>query len=270
MNRLLRVIAAPTPALAAEKERRRLQFLIDVIAARLDDFNRSPDGDLGLWAVRSAWREWQMADYVRDHFHFVKTRYFVLFGFWLSIVPFASAQDRGVIDDPAGSVNVQAHNRPDAAIIAKVKTGEQVSFECKEGDKWCKVTLASGKSGWVPSNCITRYFTKKDLPRKGGELGVDYYKVARSAAQGDSAALKKFFSFTGQLDGAGAEEHCGVVGTVIHIIGDDKLADFLRSQPQANLSINDEATYPFESAEYLRRHFPKTYKLLFPHEKQLN
>jgi hypothetical protein len=42
---------------------------------------------------------------------------------------------RGVIDDPAGSVDVRADNRTDAAIIAKVKTGEQVSFDCKEGNR---------------------------------------------------------------------------------------------------------------------------------------
>lgn len=188
----------------------------------------------------------------------------LLFGFWLIIAHFASAQDRGVIDDPSGSVDVQADNRPDAAIIAKVKTGERVSFECKEGDRWCKVTLASGKSGWVQSNCIKHYFTMKDLPGKGGELDVTYYKVARRAAQGDTAALKKFFSLTGHLDGAGAEEHCGVVGKVMHIMGDDRLAQFLRSQPGVSLSVNDEVTYPFESTEYLRRHFPRTYKILFP------
>src|ERR1043166_22912 len=77
----------------------------------------------------------------------------------------------GVIDDPSGYVNVLGDKQPDAAIIANVKTGERVSFECKEGDKWCKVTLGSRKSGWVPSNCIKRYFTIKDWPRKGGELG---------------------------------------------------------------------------------------------------
>jgi hypothetical protein len=118
----------------------------------------------------------------------------------------------------------------------------------------------------VQSNRIEHYFTKKDLPRKGGELDVDYYRVARRAAQGDKEALKKFFSFTGQLDGAGAEEHCGIVGKVIHIIGDDALADFLRGQPRANLSINDEVTYPFESAEYLRRHFPKCAKIFSRNE----
>ena len=40
-------------------------------------------------------------------------------------------------------VNLRADAQPDAAIIAKLKTGERVSFECQEGDKWCNITLAS-------------------------------------------------------------------------------------------------------------------------------
>jgi hypothetical protein len=41
---------------------------------------------------------------------------------------------------------------------------------------------------------------------------------SRKAIKG---ALKKLFSFS--LDGAAATEHCGVVGEVIHIIGDDRI-----------------------------------------------
>jgi hypothetical protein len=136
---------------------------------------------------------------VRNAPLFSKAGHCILFGFWLSIAPFGLAQQRGVLDDPDGYVNLRADTRPDAPVIAKVKTGERVSFECVEGDKWCKVTLVSGKSGWIPSNRIKLYFTMKDLPRKGGELDAKYYKVARKAAQGDKGALKKLFSFS--LDG---------------------------------------------------------------------
>jgi hypothetical protein len=172
---------------------------------------------------------------------------------------------RGVIDDPAGYVDLRAANRPDAAVIAKVKAGDRGSFEYKIGDKWCKVTLASGKSGWVPSNRIKLYFTMKDLHRKG-ENDANYYKIARQAAKGDKEALKKFFSFTGHLDGAAAEEHDAVVGQVIHIIGDDAFADFLREAPSTHIPFNDDVTYPFESLEYLRRHLPKACRVLFPRE----
>jgi Bacterial SH3 domain len=171
---------------------------------------------------------------------------------------------RGVIDDPSGYVNVLADKQPDAAIIANVKTGERVSFECKEGDKWCRVTLRSGKSGWVPSNRIKLYFTIKDWPRKGGELGEANSKLARRAARGDYAALRKFLSL--KLDGAGGEEADYVFGNIIHIIGDDAFAHFLQGPPPTHVYFNDDVTYPFESREYLYRHFPKTWKVLFPRD----
>ena len=170
---------------------------------------------------------------------------------------------RGVIDDPSGYVNVLADKQPDAAVIAKVKTGDPVSFECKVGGKWCRVTLRSGKSGWVPSNRIKLYFTIKDL-RKGSELGEANRKLARRAARGDYDALRKFLSL--HLDGAGGEEADAAFGEIVHILGDDAFADFLRAPPPIQVFFNDDITYPFENLEYLHRHFPKTWKALFPRE----
>jgi Bacterial SH3 domain len=170
---------------------------------------------------------------------------------------------RGVIDDPSGYVNVLADKQPDAAVIAKVKTGDPVSFECKVGGKWCRVTLRSGKSGWVPSNRIKLYFTIKDL-RKGSELGEANRKLARRAARGDYDALRKFLSL--HLDGAGGEEADAAFGEIVHILGDDAFADFLRAPPPTQVFFNDDITYPFENLEYLHRHFPKTWKALFPRE----
>ena len=170
---------------------------------------------------------------------------------------------RGVIDDPSGYVNVLADKQPDAAVIAKVKTGDPVSFECKVGGKWCRVTLRSGKSGWVPSNRIKLYFTIKDL-RKGSELGEANRKLARRAARGDYDALRKFLSL--HLDGAGGEEADAAFGIIVHILGDDAFADFLRGPPPTQVFFNDDITYPFENLEYLHRHFPKTWKALFPRE----
>ena len=169
---------------------------------------------------------------------------------------------RGVIDDPSGYVNVLADKQPGAAIIENVKTGERVSFECQVGDKWCKVTLRSGKSGWAPSNRIKRYFTMKDLPTKGGDLGEANCKLARRAARKDYDALRKFLSL--KLDGAAAEGADYVLGEIIHIIGDDAFADFLRGPPPTHVYFNDDMTYPFENLEYLRRHLPKTCRVLFP------
>ena len=75
--------------------------------------------------------------------HFSKTACSIFFGFGLCIASLAASGYRGVIDDPDSFVNLRADAQPDAAIIAKLKTGERVSFECQEGDKWCNITLAS-------------------------------------------------------------------------------------------------------------------------------
>jgi len=58
---------------------------------------------------------------------------------------------------------------------------------------------------------------------------------------------------------------------VIHLIGDDALAKFLRSQPldfqfRVRNSIDENVTWPFRSLGYLQLHFPKTSKLFFRRE----
>ena len=90
-----------------------------------------------------------------------------------------------------------------------------------------------------------------------------------AAARGDKKALKTFFGFGG--DGAAEEEHIGVTSVVIHLIGDDAFARFLREQPREfrkDLIIGWELgiVYPFDTGEYFRQHFPKSAKLLFPGE----
>jgi hypothetical protein len=57
--------------------------------------------------------------------HFSKTACSIFFGFGLCIASLAASEYRGVIDDPDGSVNLQTDNRPDAALITNVKTGER-------------------------------------------------------------------------------------------------------------------------------------------------
>ena len=80
-------------------------------------------------------------------------------------------------------------------------------------------------------------------------------------------ALRTFLGFGG--DGAAEEEHIGVMSVVIHLIGDEAFAKFLREQPsefRKDLTIGWELgiVYPFDTEEYFRQHFPKSAKLLFP------
>ena len=82
----------------------------------------------------------------------------------LVFAPLAQAQRAGVIDDPTGSVDVRAEQNAEAAVIATVKNGEPFRFECENGADWCKVTLTSGKSGWMQISSIRLRFTEKNLP----------------------------------------------------------------------------------------------------------
>jgi uncharacterized protein YgiM (DUF1202 family) len=95
----------------------------------------------------------------------------------------AQAQRAGVIDDPDGSVDVRAEKNADAAVIATVKTGEPFTFECENGADWCKVALASGKSGWMHFSSIRLHFTEKNLPSRekdpAGESEIEQFAGGR-------------------------------------------------------------------------------------------
>jgi len=188
---------------------------------------------------------------------------------------------RGVIDDPDGYVNLRKDKRADAPVVAKVKAGEPFEFQKKEHEDWCHVKLESGVGGWMHYSRIKLYFTKEDLPAKpeeGDEVdeqarkrGINYYEVTQAAARGDQKALKTFLSFRG--DGAAAEEHVGVSSVVIHLIGDNAFAKFLDEQ---SLDFYEQLTavwelgiaWPFDTKEYLRRHFPKSAKFLLGHHRR--
>ena len=165
---------------------------------------------------------------------------FVLLACAVAFAPLAQAQRAGVIDDPTGSVDVRAEKNADAAVIATVKTGEPFTFESENDADWCKVTLASGKSGWMHLSSIRLHFTEKDMPSRekdpAGESeieqfasgrGLNYAAVTRRAARGDGKALKQFFSLAQDADGAAAESIGGVPTVVYHILGDEKFAKFL-------------------------------------------
>ena len=188
---------------------------------------------------------------------------------------------RGVIDDPDGYVNLRKEKRADAPVVARVKAGEPFQFQKKEGEDWCRVKLKSGVSGWMHYSRIKLYFTKDDLPGKsknGDEIdeqareqGVNYYDVTQAAVRGDQQALKTFLALS--ADGAAAEEHDGITCVVIHLIGDDAFAKFLREQGRKFREIvsfeGTDIVYPFETKEYFRQHLPKSARILFPDYNQL-
>ena len=79
--------------------------------------------------------------------------------------------------------------------------------------------------------------------------------------------MKQFFGFN-DLDGAAAESHYSfVLPAVLHLLGDEKVAAFLKSQP---VSYRDafrdgfgDMFYPFDRRRYLELHFPKTTQVLY-------
>ena len=207
----------------------------------------------------------------------------VFLAFTLSFAQLALAERSGVIDDPSGSIDMRADKSADAAVIATVKAGEPFTFERENDADWCKVTLASGKSGWMHLSRIRLYFTEKDLPTNekdpAGESeieqfargrGFDYAAVTRRATRGDTRALKQFFSLAQDADGAAAESIGGVPTVVYHILGDEKFAKFLIAQPLPyrmmvrNRILSDGLIPP--ASLYLSRHFPQTAKALFQRE----
>jgi Bacterial SH3 domain len=195
----------------------------------------------------------------------------------------AQAQRAGVISDSDGLVSLYAGKSTEAAVVATVKTGEPFSFEWEDDSDWYKVTLASGKSGWMQLSRIRLYFTEKDLPSDEEDPagpseideaaqghGFDYASGTRRAARGDTKALRKFFELAYDADGAAAESIGGVSTVVYHLLGDEKFAQFLGAQPLPfRMMVRDRILHDGlmpPASVYLSRHFPQTAKALFCRE----
>lgn len=189
------------------------------------------------------------------------------------------AQTEAVINDPDGYTNVRSKPSADAPIVARVNKGEVFTFTSKATEtfpKWVAVRLASGKTGYMHSSRVLIHGNIKDLAdtQPGDEInvwgkghGIDYYPLARAAARGEEKAMLRYFAIN-DTDGAAAETHFTVLGTVVHLLGDKKFAAFLQSQTSAyrasvleNMEM-DLLFWPFEPREYLKRNFPLSAQLL--------
>lgn len=183
---------------------------------------------------------------------------------------------RGVINDPDGFTHVRAAPRENAAIVGRVKAGEIFEYDATGKETWWKVKLASGKTGWMHSSRIRMFVVPEDLVVAENDEavtyarahGADFLKLMGAAAKGEPAAMQEFFGLGS--DGAAHETHVAIVIKLIHIIGDDKFSKFLsRQSPDyqkqvAHYVTNDVGLSPFEPVSYMKRHFPKTARLLFP------
>ncbi|WP_166442558.1 SH3 domain-containing protein [Phragmitibacter flavus] len=193
----------------------------------------------------------------------------------------ALAQFEGVAVDPDGFVNLRSEQDGKSKVVAKVKTGEVFEFTDSEGSPWWRVELGSGKSGWMYYDRIKFHATMDDL--KDGDVasemelygkskGVNYFALARKAAQGDAAGMKRYFGLN-DTDGAAGEIHAAMINSVVHLLGDEKLSAFLAKQSiEYQLDVRSQwmsevALWPFEPFGYAQRHFPKTAKLLLGKER---
>lgn len=204
----------------------------------------------------------------------------VLASLWAAGGAATQAGQQGQIHDPEGHSNLRSGQSSDAAVIAKVPAGEVFDFEPGEGSEWWRVTLRSGKAGWMHYSRIMQHAEMADLKdgEAGDELmhycqgrGINYYKLARGAAKGELEAMTAYFAIT-DTDGGAAEMHCGYFMDVVHLLGDEKWSAFLAGQPlDYRLAVRSEYVKAmemsvFEPMGYLSRHFPKTAALLFRKE----
>lgn len=190
----------------------------------------------------------------------------------------ASGGEKGTATDPAGFVELRAIAEAKAPVVAKVKNGEVFAFESGENPEWCQVTLASGQTGWLPSNLIRQHHTLDEIPEKdeansevalyAAGRGFDYCATARAAAQGDPEAMLRYFSIT-DTDGAASDGHSYYSEIVMSLLGDEKLAAFLESQPiDYRIGVRNQFSGGFvawgddEDMDYGERHFPRCYRLL--------
>jgi hypothetical protein len=196
-----------------------------------------------------------------------------------------------MLKDPHGSVEVSC----DGGTKATLKGGEHFLAErLPEANSW-NVYLKSGCRGFIEKadlqllpneplmklnfNQERNQWQKRQSARGDqlGEagvafkgLGLNYFKILTAASDGDQKAMALFYSVCGrEMDGAAAEDCFGRGWQLFHVIGDETFAKFLSGQSAevrkriAEILSSGDQDPISNPKPYIKRHFPKTYKLLF-------
>ncbi len=176
-------------------------------------------------------------------------------------------------------------------VIAKVKAGERFIAVAFPTDELWPVYLQSGVRGWMPREKIRPLsnarlpklaFRREDVlqwatgePAEAVHQNVDYGRIVEQAITGDPKALTEFFDSGRFMDGAAAEAHDEVTWGVFHLVGDEKFSRFVRDASTRTQKIvkdyltNPGVSYPISKPiPYVRRYFPKTYRLIFRKPQQ--
>jgi hypothetical protein len=200
------------------------------------------------------------------------------------------------LKDPHGSVEVSC----DGGTKATLKGGEHFLAErLPEANGW-NVYLKSGCDGFIEKKVELQLLPNEPLMKlnfnqernqwqkrqsaRGDQLGeagvafkglgLNYFKILTAASNGDQKAMARFYSVCGrEMDGAAAEDCFGRGWQLFHVIGDETFAKFLSGQPAemrkrvAEILSSGDQDPISKPKPYIKRYFPKSYKLLFANER---
>lgn len=179
-----------------------------------------------------------------------------------------------------------------------IKPGERfLATQLTYGEKGWQVYLMSGVTGIIPHDRIhvlpdeplmkLNYAGRKEMWRKlqfkTGTLaeaahsarvsGINYYKILTQASEGDLKAMARFFSLYQYMDGGAADQYYPETWELLHVVGDETFAKFLSRQPaKVRERISETFSSPGDTEPisgpkpYIKRHFSKTYAILFGKE----
>jgi hypothetical protein len=198
------------------------------------------------------------------------------------------------LKDPHGSVEVPC----DGGTKATLKGGEHFLVE-RMPNGW-NVYLKSGCHGFIEKKVALQLLPNEPLMKLNfdqekklwlkkqsarddqlGEagfafkgLGLNYFKILTAASNGDQKAMALFYSVCGrEMDGAAAEDCFWRGWALLHVIGDATFAKFVSGQPAemrkrvAEILSSGDQDPISKPKPYIKRYFPKTYKLLFANER---
>jgi len=202
------------------------------------------------------------------------------------------------LKDPHGSVIVPCDRGGTAKFgTAKLKAGEHFLVE-RMPNGW-SVYLKSGCNGFIekadlqllPNEPLmklnydrqkTQWQKRQSAPDRdvayaassAKEHGVNYFQLLTAASNGDLKAMARFFSLARFMDTSAAEEYYPERWELVHVVGDERFARFLSTQPakvRENIGVNLTSpgdTEPISKPKpYIRRYFPKSYRILFGEEQ---
>jgi hypothetical protein len=192
------------------------------------------------------------------------------------------------LKDPHGSVEVPC----DGDTKATLKGGEH--FLAQPGPDGWSVYLKSGCDGFIgkaklqllPNEPLMKlnYDREKKQWQKwqsapdserydaisAKEHGVNYFQLLTAASNGDLKAMMRFFSLARFMDTSAAEEYYPQQWVLIHVVGDERFARFLSTQPaKVRGKIGATLTSPGDTEPiskpkpYIKQNFPKSYRILF-------